>query len=404
MITDKLNYSPLVKAESNNALDQFKGTLYPSKKEEEWRYSPLKKLKKIPFINDSSFVVKNLSLLNLPKLEGNILVLENGRFNQNLSSIDNIHGLNISFISNSKENYPYSTNLKTEDYFSLLNSSYLSEGIVIKVDSNAKIKEIVNVLNIVSSNNCLVNTKIDVFLNENSSLHLKQHFIGNTTSKNGFINHLNNISLKENASLVLDKFQDLNLNFNISNDCINQGRSSKVISNTFSTSGLFTRNNVTNNVNGEHCHSELNGVFSPSENEYIDNHTVINHFVANCKSFENFKGILKGNGVGVFNGKVIVHENAQKIEAFQNNKNILLDKESIIYSKPELEIYADDVKCSHGSTTGQFDDEAIFYLRARGVSLKKSKELMILGFINEVIKKCNNIDYQDFIIERLLNN
>jgi len=404
LITDKLNYSPLVKAESNNALDQFKGTLYPSKKEEEWRYSPLKKLKKIPFINDSSFVVKNLSLLNLPKLEGNILVLENGRFNQNLSSIDNIHGLNISFISNSKENYPYSTNLKTEDYFSLLNSSYLSEGIVIKVDSNAKIKEIVNVLNIVSSNNCLVNTKIDVFLNENSSLHLKQHFIGNTTSKNGFINHLNNISLKENASLVLDKFQDLNLNFNISNDCINQGRSSKVISNTFSTSGLFTRNNVTNNVNGEHCHSELNGVFSPSENEYIDNHTVINHFVANCKSFENFKGIVKGNGVGVFNGKVIVHENAQKIEAFQNNKNILLDKESIIYSKPELEIYADDVKCSHGSTTGQFDDEAIFYLRARGVSLKKSKELMILGFINEVIKKCNNIDYQDFIIERLLNN
>ena len=404
MITDKLNYSPLEKAESNNALDQFKRTLYPSKKEEEWRYSPLKKLKKIPFINDSSFVVKNLSLLNLPKLEGNILVLENGRFNQNLSSIDNIHGLNISFISNSKENYPYSTNLKTEDYFSLLNSSYLSEGIVIKVDSNAKIKEIVNVLNIVSSNNCLVNTKIDVFLNENSSLHLKQHFIGNTTSKNGFINHLNNISLKENASLVLDKFQDLNLNFNISNDCINQGRSSKVISNTFSTSGLFTRNNVTNNVNGEHCHSELNGVFSPSENEYIDNHTVINHFVANCKSFENFKGIVKGNGVGVFNGKVIVHENAQKIEAFQNNKNILLDKESIIYSKPELEIYADDVKCSHGSTTGQFDDEAIFYLRARGVSLKKSKELMILGFINEVIKKCNNIDYQDFIIERLLNN
>lgn len=81
-----------------------------------------------------------------------------------------------------------------------------------------------------------------------------------------------------------------------------------------------------------------------------------------------------------------------------------MDKESIIYSKPELEIYADDVKCSHGSTTGQFDDEAIFYLRARGVSLKKSKELMILGFINEVIKKCNNIDYQDFIIERLLNN
>ena len=114
--------------------------------------------------------------------------------------------------------------------------------------------------------------------------------------------------------------------------------------------------------------------------------------------------IRSPTGVGVFNGKVIVHENAQKIEAFQKNNNILLDKDAVIYSKPELEIYADDVKCSHGSTTGQFNLDSIFYLRSRGISLKKAKELMILGFINEVIQKCNDSDFQDFIIDSLLKN
>ena len=117
--------------------------------------------------------------------------------------------------------------------------------------------------------------------------------------------------------LVLDKFQDLNNNFNISNDCIDQEESSTFISNTFSMSGLFTRNDVLNNVNGKNCHSELNGIFTPYKNDHIDNHTIINHHVPNCKSYENYKGIMKENGVGVFNGKVIVHENAQKIEAFQ---------------------------------------------------------------------------------------
>ena len=115
-------------------------------------------------------------------------------------------------------------------------------------------------------------------------------------------------------------------------------------------------------VNGQNCHTELNGIFAPSTNEFIDNHTLIDHIAPNCKSFENYKGLIKSNGIGVFNGKVIVEKDAQKIEAFQQNNNILIHDDSTVYSKPELEIYADDVKCSHGSTTGQFDDEALFYL------------------------------------------
>ena len=386
------------------ALDILSKTPFPTRKDEKWKYTPLMKIKKLPFTNNSSFLIKDIKSLNLPSFDGLSVVLENGRVNPNLSKSLNIKGVDVSFLSTSKENDSFTNKLKTENYFSLLNSSYLSEGIIIKVESGVKVQENINIINIVSSNDSLVNTKLDLILSSHSSIHIRQYFLANSKTNNGFINHSNNISIQNNASLVLDKFQDLNNNFHISNDSIDQEESSKFISNTFSMSGLLTRNDIINNVNGENCHSELNGIFTPFKNDHIDNHTTINHHVPNCKSYENYKGIMKDNGVGVFNGKVIVHENAQKIEAFQQNNNILLDDESTIYSKPELEIYADDVKCSHGSTTGQFDQESIFYLRARGISLKKAKELMILGFINEVIQKSDSSDYIDFILARVLEN
>tara|TARA_B100001564_G_scaffold116103_1_gene96591 strand:- start:566 stop:1780 length:1215 start_codon:yes stop_codon:yes gene_type:complete len=404
LITDKLTYSPLIRGASNSALEDLNKTSFPTRKDEQWKYAPLKKIKKQLFTNNSSFAIKNISALNLPQMNGLILVLENGRVNANLSDFHKINGLELSFLSTSKENDNQIINSKKENYFSLLNSSYLSEGITIKVGKGVKVLQNINIINIVSSNDFLANTKLDLILSDNSSIHIRQYFLAYEKTINGFINHNNNFLVKNNATLVIDKYQELNNNFHISNDCIDQEESSKFISNTFSMSGLLTRNDILNNVNGENCHSELNGIFTPFKNNHIDNHTTINHHVPNCKSFENYKGIMKENGVGVFNGKVIVHENAQKIEAFQQNNNILLDEEAKIYSKPELEIYADDVKCSHGSTTGQFDQESIFYLRARGLSLKKAKELMILGFINEVIQKSDNSEYIDFILERILEN
>ena len=404
MITDKLIYSSLIRGDSNTSLDLLRKTPFPSRKDEQWKYSPLKKLKKLPFINNSGFSVKSISTLNLPPMNGLILVLENGRVNANLSEFHKINGIKLSFLSSSKEYDNPIINSKKENYFSLLNSSYLSEGITIEVGSGFRVQENINIINIVSSNDSLVNTKLDLILSENSSIHIRQYFLAFGKTTNGFINHNNNFIVQNNAALVLDKFQDLKNNFHISNDYIEQEESSKFISNTFSMSGLLTRNDILNNVNGEQCHSELNGIFTPFKNDHIDNHTTINHYFPNCKSYESYKGIMKENGVGVFNGKVIVHENAQKIEAFQQNNNILLNDEASIYSKPELEIYADDVKCSHGSTTGQFDQESIFYLRARGLTLKKAKELMILGFINEVIQKSENSDYIDFILERVLEN
>ena len=203
---------------------------------------------------------------------------------------------------------------------------------------------------------------------------------------------------------MLNRYQYPNHNFQICKDVILQEEDSYYTSNNFSSSGILVRNDVRVKVSGENCHTELNGIFTPSSNEFIDNHTLIDHAAPNCKSFENYKGLIKSNGIGVFNGKVIVEKDAQRIEAFQQNNNILIHDDSTVYSKPELEIYADDVKCSHGSTTGQFDDEALFYLRSRGLSQDSAMEYLTLGFVHEILDCFKNLNHREFILKKFLLN
>jgi len=154
-------------------------------------------------------------------------------------------------------------------------------------------------------------------------------------------------------------------------------------------------------VNGENCTTNLNGAYLLKGNQHVDNHTLVDHKVAHCESHELYKGVVNDKATAVFNGKVFVRKDAQKINAFQSNANVLLSDDSSVNSKPELEIYADDVKCSHGSTTGQLDEEAVFYLRARGLSEKTARKLMISAFINDVIEKIDNQDVKSYVIQLL---
>ncbi len=403
MIIKDLNHNSLLKENSKLDLEALNLGSFPKRKEERWKYTPLRSLKKINFHNQFNFKIEHLNSLGIPKIEGLVIVLENGKFNSSLSNIIDLMDIELLFL-NDGNIVNNSQEPSHKDYFTNLNFSFLTEKVVLKIKPNVTINEPINFVNIISDDNCISNTQFNIDIYENSKLHIRQYFLGSSNSKDGFINHRNQVSLKSQSSLTIDKFQDLNQNFNFCNEFIDQEQESKFIMNTFSASGIILRNDVFNNVNGKNCHSELNGVFAPIEKQHFDNHTTINHFVADCKSFENYKGVIKESGVGVFNGKVIVHQDAQKIEAFQKNNNILLDDESKIYSKPELEIYADDVRCSHGSTTGRFDEEALFYLRSRGISVKKSLELMTLGFINEVIEKSNDSAYKEFVLKRLLKD
>jgi Fe-S cluster assembly protein SufD len=160
--------------------------------------------------------------------------------------------------------------------------------------------------------------------------------------------------------------------------------------------GALVRNNLNIDVNGQNCETHLNGAYLLKNKQHVDNHSIVDHKVPNCESHELYKGVIDDNSTAVFNGKVFVRPDAQKINAFQSNGNVLLSDSASINSKPELEIYADDVKCSHGSTTGQLDEEAVFYLRARGLSEKSARHLMVAAFIGDVLDKITNENVKTF--------
>lgn len=406
MNLQNIDHNPVFKKKSERALESLNALTFPNRNQEKWKYSKFSKIKKILFNNSPSFNIKELKELLLPIKEGLVIVIENGRFNASLSKLYELKGLKIipfSATNKAVEETMDGYNESYNSYFSFLNHAYLEDGFLIDVEQDINVSDVINIVNINTAESTLANTRINVVLAQNSSLEIKQYFLGIKKAKNSLINHISEFNIADSAKLKIDKFQKFEDNFNICSEFIKQGKSSYFSINTFSNSGSFIRNDVNVEVAGEFCHTELNGVFNPNENQYIDHHTTIDHLVANCNSFENYKGIIRGNGIGVFNGKVIVHQDAQQIEAFQQNNNVLIDDDSIVYSKPELEIYADDVKCSHGSTTGQFDDEALFYLRSRGLSRTKATEMLTIGFVNEVIEKASGNDYKSFLLSNLLN-
>ena len=173
----------------------------------------------------------------------------------------------------------------------------------------------------------------------------------------------------------------------IDNTFVQQKGSSIVSVNTYSFGGNLTRNNLEFHHEGEHITSNLNGITVISDKQHVDNHTLVHHKHENCESHELYKGIFDGRSTGVFNGKVIVDKEAQKTNAFQQNDNILIGDRSSINTKPQLEIFADDVKCSHGCTIGQLDEKALFYMQSRGIPAKEAKGLMLFAFCNEAVEK-----------------
>jgi Fe-S cluster assembly protein SufD len=166
-----------------------------------------------------------------------------------------------------------------------------------------------------------------------------------------------------------------------------QGANSNVSTHSVSLGGLLVRNEVNAKLAGEGCEATVNGFYLLEENQHLDNHTLIEHAQPNCTSHELYKGILGGSSQGVFRGKIHVHKIAQKTDAFQTNQNLLVSENANANAKPQLEIYADDVKCSHGVTIGQLDEDAIFYLRARGIGKENARNLLVHAFANDIINR-----------------
>lgn len=403
LFEEKLNGDDekIINSFRKNAIENFSNLNFPTTKDEEWKYtniSPILNYKFKPvlvnFVKSKTFTEEEIKSLLFSEENFTNIIFINGVYSVELSSNVSSDLLIILPLSKAIKKYPeiiekyiVNNNDINLNIFNALNSAFAKEGIFIFVKPNQIIEKPIQILFFTSSNEEIFTTPRNlILLGENSQAKIIESYAGlnNTTY---FTSTVSEIILLENAVLEHIKYQNESLNsFHIANMEIDLERSSNFKSININFGGLITRNNINAKFNDEYGTCQLNGVYVGTKNQLTDNHTMIDHAKPNCQSHESYKGILKDNSHGVFNGKIMVRRDAQKTNALQENKTLLLSKDSVINSKPQLEIFADDVKCTHGAAIGQLDDEALFYLQSRGISEDNARKMLINAFISEVVE------------------
>jgi Fe-S cluster assembly protein SufD len=248
----------------------------------------------------------------------------------------------------------------------------------------------------------MITPKVNIDCGESSSFTFIEHYVGG--SNNFFFNSSISCFLNKNSSMHHIKIiEESKKGLIFSKTNVQQENSSRYNFLTFNCDSNFSRAKIDTKLNGEGAECSLSGLSLSRDNQQLGTHIVTNHFSPNCYSNQNFKNILLDNSSGIFNGRTIVHKNAQKTNSQQSNKNLILSKSAHMNSNPQLEIYADDVKCSHGSTTGELDNDALFYLRSRGLTLLEAKKLLVRGFAIDLFKNLRHEPTKNHIIDKFEN-
>jgi Fe-S cluster assembly protein SufD len=324
------------------------------------------------------------------------LIFVNGVFNSLLSTATH-EGMDICVMSSaiSKPKYKmvidyyFNKIVNKNQHFANLNTSFTKDGAFINIPKNCVVSKPIEIIyfNTGDDAEIMLQPRNLVVVGENSHVQIIERH--QSIKENSVLtNTLTEIFAHKRAIVDFYKIQnDLESASLIDNTFVSQQKESIVSVNTFSFGGKFTRNNLEFYQEDERITSNLNGLTLIGKEQLVDHHTLVHHKKPNCESHENYKGLFSDASTGVFNGKIIVDKEAQKTNAFQQNNNMLIDENASINTKPQLEIFADDVKCSHGCTIGQLDDKALFYLRSRGIPEKEAKALMLFAFGNEVIEK-----------------
>jgi Fe-S cluster assembly protein SufD len=385
--------------------DIFKSTLPPpTRKSERWKYSPIAKLLTSPLSTDSSERVTGFSNEIAPNpvegLEAYRLVFRNGRFDASMSDLPIAKGVICMPLSEvSAEEAPKFKNTysKTE-WVGELNESYHQDGMFLKIARNIKLDRPVLIHHLTDGKDVASFPRHFVRVEEGGEVDV---VVWSSASKNssGMYNGILEASIAPNAYLMLEKIcnEDGDI-YHFSHENIVQERDSKFKMHTFTVKGHWVRNELEIISRGKGTDSIFNGAFLPTGNEHVDNHTTMDHTSTDGTSSELYRGIMYGTSTGVFNGKVFVRPDAQRTNAFQQNTNIVADRGASINAKPELEIYADDVKCAHGCTVGQFDLDALFYLKSRGIEEKSAKALLVEAFLADVISNVPSTELREEIM------
>jgi Fe-S cluster assembly protein SufD len=382
-----------------HAIKNFESKGFPTKKEEAWKYTSLNSVLKNDFSvfpkHENTIEFKDVKHFFLHEIDTYKLVFVDGKFNSFLSSTTH-EGIDVCLLSSVLTKPKYKMVLDTyfnqiaskDESLTSLNTAFAQEGAYINIPKSKVADKPIEIINFSTGNESalMVQPRNLIIVGENAHVQI----IERHQSLNGnpvLTNSVTEIFAQKRAIVDYYKIQNDEQTANlIDNTYISQKQESRVAVHTFSFGGNITRNNLNFFHFGERIDSTLKGITIIGDKQHVDHYTLVNHATPNCESHQNYKTILGGSSTGVFNGKIFVEKEAQKTDAFQQNNNILLSDKATINAKPQLEIFADDVKCSHGCTIGQLDESAMFYMQQRGIPKKEAKALLLYAFSNEVIE------------------
>lgn len=399
-----------------DAISKFSGLQFPTTRNEEWKYTsiaPLLKHTFTPAENKPEVKKEDIGKLLFDELEHSLLVFVNGFFSEDLSDLKDLPaGVIAGSIADAIESHSEIMDKHFSRYadykdqiFTALSTAYTRDGAFIYIPDGQIIKEPIHIVYLSSTGNekTLIQPRNLFVAGKNSQATIIEHY---SSADEGiyFTNTVTEIFTAENAVLDHIKLQDESRNaFHIARMEVDQERNSNFSSNMISFGADLSRNDFNTRFNDSGGECTLNGLFMIDGNQLFDVHTMIDHAEPYCNSHEHYKGILDGKSRGVFNGKVMVRPDAQKTNAFQENNNIILSDNALVNTKPQLEIFADDVKCSHGATIGQIEDEALFYLKSRGIGDKIARGMLIHAFASDVVNSIKVETIRNYLEEILTN-
>ncbi len=402
-------------------ISEFEKVGIPTSRDEEFKYVPLRALSEDNYSHAYGANVSReaMEATLLGKLDAITITFVNGEHAPEFSSIDALpKGVYVGSIEEAIEGFgdkvlAHIAKIATtdgklgstnDDRFIHLNNAFLGEGAFVFVPKGKSIERPIHIQHLHQANEgaFAVYPRILIVLEDGSDAKVVESFSG--IEGNVFTNAVSEVYLGKDAILEHTKLQAESLEaIHIGNIAVFQEEGSTYTSNNINFGGKIARHDVNVWIDGEHTETWLNGVNVGLGSQIIDNHTRIDHAKPNCHSFEVYKSILGDQSVGVFNGKIFVYEDAQKTDAKQTNQAILLSGEATMNTKPQLEIFADDVKCTHGATIGQLREDALFYLRARGIPLQEAKALLVYAFAAEVLEKITIHEVKDVLEAKLFD-
>ncbi len=395
----------------NNAQNSFNSIGFPTKKNEEWKYADTSFI----FNNDFKFPtedeinykgITDIKEFLINGKKDNIVVLINGRFSKELSRINTeSERIKIGSLADAmvykaatiEKHFAQYANFE-KDPFVALNTMFATDGCYIRANEGVILEHPIHIIyiNTAFNNAPIIQPRNLIIVGECSQLKIYEtyHTIGD---KPVFQNAVTEIFLKRFANIEHYKVQNNNNSYYIDSTQVQQKRTSIYTNNTITLKGAFNRNTLGAYLDEELCQTNLYGMYFIGQKDFVDNHSRIDHAKPNCTSNELYKGIIDNEATAVFNGKIYVWKDAQQTSAYQSNKNILMSNDATINSKPQLEIFADDVKCSHGATCGNLDKEQLYYLLSRGISEKKAKALLLNAFASEIVEKISIAELRDYV-------